>query len=283
MGIQVADNFDHKSKKPLDARISYTTLALMKAVTDTNIYEGCEAYCAETDKYYKFLSTNTVDASTGKWRERATGGGGSSYTAGTGIDITNDVISTKQSQSGDIDEIVDVLPDGGRVAVTGYVPLGTVIPVYRETAPQFFLICDGSTYNKADYPELAELLLGLTTHSQYEVDGDATKFKVPDLRGEFIRGTGANSHSNQGSGSSVGIHQNATEHVRIIGNNSSGQVQVQTDTGTGSWSYPQNIESTRNYGTHYWINVSGSKGSDSNYTYYTARPTNTSVLYIIKY
>ncbi len=74
MGIAIADNFDHKSKKPLDARTSYSTLALMKAVTDANIYEGCEAYCVETDKYYKFLSTNTVDTSTGKWRERAAGG-----------------------------------------------------------------------------------------------------------------------------------------------------------------------------------------------------------------
>lgn len=75
MGISVADNFDHKSKKPLDARTSYSTLALMKAVTDANMNEGCLAYCAETDKYYKFLSTNTVDSTTGKWREFSSGGG----------------------------------------------------------------------------------------------------------------------------------------------------------------------------------------------------------------
>ena len=114
MGISVADNFDHKSKKPLDARTSYSTLALMKAVIDANINEGCLAYCAETDKYYKFLSTNTVDESTGKWREFSSGGGGgSTYTAGDGIDITNDVISTKQSEVGDIDEIIGLLPSGG--------------------------------------------------------------------------------------------------------------------------------------------------------------------------
>lgn len=76
MGISVADNFDHKSKKPLDARTSYATTALMKAVTDANINEGCLAYCAETDKYYKFLSSNTVDETLGKWREFETGGGG---------------------------------------------------------------------------------------------------------------------------------------------------------------------------------------------------------------
>ncbi len=81
MGISVADNFDHKSKKPLDARTSYATLALMKAVTDANMYEGCEAYCAETDKYYQFKSTNTVDESTGKWRERSGSGAGTDTTA----------------------------------------------------------------------------------------------------------------------------------------------------------------------------------------------------------
>lgn len=76
MGIAVADNFNLQSKKPLDNRNQFATLALMKAVTDANIYEGCEAYCVETDKYYKFLSSNTVDASTGKWRERESGGSG---------------------------------------------------------------------------------------------------------------------------------------------------------------------------------------------------------------
>lgn len=37
------------------------------------------------------------------------------FTAGTGINITNNVISTKQSQQGDIDEIVDVYPTAGEL------------------------------------------------------------------------------------------------------------------------------------------------------------------------
>lgn len=112
MGIQVGDNFDHKSKKPLDARTSYTTLALMKAVSDSNINEGCLAYCEETDKYYKFLSTNTVDTTTGKWREFSSGGGGS-YTAGDGIVIDNDEISTDNMQSGDVADCAYPLPSPG--------------------------------------------------------------------------------------------------------------------------------------------------------------------------
>ena len=161
--------------------------------------------------------------------------------------------------------------------------VGSVYSYMGTSAPSGYLACDGSVYRISDYPRLSEHIQRNFGSFNYFGGDGTTTFAVPDLRGEFLRGTGTNSHSNQGSGSSVGIHQNATEHVRIIGNNSLGQVQVQADTGTGSWSYPQNIESTRNYGTHYWINVSGSKGSDSNYTYYTARPTNTSVLYIIKY
>ena len=108
MGISIADNFNIQSKKPLDGRNQFATLASMKAVTDANIYEGCEAYCVETDKYYKFLSSNTVDSSTGKWRERASGG--ANYTAGDGILISNNEISTDNLQSGDMDDIIHDLP-----------------------------------------------------------------------------------------------------------------------------------------------------------------------------
>lgn len=98
MGIQVGDNFDHKSKKPLDARTSYTTLALMKAVTDANMNEGCLAYCAETDKYYKFLSTNEVDETLGKWREFSSGSTGTTdYT-----DLENKPSINEVELSGDL-------------------------------------------------------------------------------------------------------------------------------------------------------------------------------------
>ena len=35
-------------------------------------------------------------------------------------------------------------------------------------------------------------------------------FGIPDLRGEFLRGTGTNSHVNGGNGAGVGEHQDAT-------------------------------------------------------------------------
>lgn len=214
-------------------------------------------------------------------------------TEGDGIDITEDVIAIDPMPAEDIDEVVDIIPSGGRVAVTGYVPLGTLISYYGETAPRFFLACDGATYNKADYPELAEHLLSLTNHSQYEVDGDDTKFKVPDLRGEFVRGTGTNSHTNQGSGLAVGTHQDATEHA-FIGvnttnsktiwtnsnktspNNSSGIVVLKVDTTISGETTTNGLSLANNTFATEW---SGGTGN----TNYTARPTNTSVLFCIAY
>lgn len=90
MAINIADNFQYQGKKPLDSRTSYATLAAMKAVSDANISEGCLAYCEATDKYYKFNSSNTVDETTGKWREYQSGGSGSSSLSElTDVDLSN--------------------------------------------------------------------------------------------------------------------------------------------------------------------------------------------------
>lgn len=55
------------------------------------------------------------NSTSGMWENANESGGGSSYTAGDGVDITNNVISTKQSEEGDIDEIIDVYPQAGNL------------------------------------------------------------------------------------------------------------------------------------------------------------------------
>lgn len=107
MGISVADNFSYLGGKPLDGRIQYATLAAMKSMADATLYEGCEAYCVATDKYYKWKSSNTVDADTGKWREVSSGGGSipvatantlGGIKVGSGLSITQDgTLSTVDS------------------------------------------------------------------------------------------------------------------------------------------------------------------------------------------
>jgi microcystin-dependent protein len=177
-----------------------------------------------------------------------------------------------------------ILPYLGGSADAGFTPIGTIIAVFSETAPANYLICDGATYNKADYPELAAHLLALTTHSQYEVSGDSTKFKVPDLRGEFLRGTGSNGHSNQGNGSNVGVHQNATEHVDIIKmslNDSDKRFQINSSSNIDTSEQANNRDTSKTRASFYQVAATTKTNTSSGISTYTARPTNTSVLFCI--
>lgn len=65
--------------------------------------------------------------------------------------------------------------DGGNSA-----PVGTVVAYAGVTAPVGWLLCDGATYQRSQYPALAAVL-GATGES----------FTVPDLRGRFLMGASA--------------------------------------------------------------------------------------------
>jgi microcystin-dependent protein len=53
-------------------------------------------------------------------------------------------------------------------------PIGTILTYFGNSTPSGFLYCNGSTFVASDYPELFALL------------GSNT---LPDLRGQFLRGT----------------------------------------------------------------------------------------------
>jgi len=61
------------------------------------------------------------------------------------------------------------------------VPTGTVFWSAASTAPSGYLICNGASYNTADYPRLFGAI-------GYTYGGAGGTFNVPDLRGQFIRG-----------------------------------------------------------------------------------------------
>lgn len=66
-----------------------------------------------------------------------------------------------------------VEPDvNGDISIS-FLPVGTPIPYPLKTPPTGWLKCNGQTFDKAKYPELAKVY---------------TSGKLPDLRGEFIRG-----------------------------------------------------------------------------------------------
>ena len=162
----------------------------------------------------------------------------------------------------------------GNVKIAG--PVGMIISYMGTTAPSGYLACDGSWYNIGDYPKLANWMMSeFGSYSYFALSGETVqsgKFKVPDLRGEFLRGTGANAHANQGSGASVGVHQDGTEIPAYSSSN--GAFVAPRDSNIN------NKDSQFGSSTFAYINTSDG-GPDT--TYYTSRPTNTSVLYCIKY
>ena len=62
-------------------------------------------------------------------------------------------------------------------------PPGTVITYAGDTAPGGYLMCDGSTVSRADYPDLFTAIGTL-----YGPGDGTTTFVLPDLRNEFVRG-----------------------------------------------------------------------------------------------
>jgi hypothetical protein len=99
MAISVADNFLYQGTKPLDGRVKYATVALMKAASESTLYDGIIAYVDATDKYYKFLSSNTIDTDLGKWREYQSGGGSGVPSGGT----TGQLLAKHSNTDGDVE------------------------------------------------------------------------------------------------------------------------------------------------------------------------------------
>lgn len=177
-----------------------------------------------------------------------------------------------------VDPIAYMLNDGNAQEM----PVGSLLQVMSNSAPKHYLICDGSEYAIGTYPELEALFVkefGAANH----FGGENGKWKVPDLRGEFLRMTGANSHINtitglkEGNGADVGAHQEAS-------------VLPQSWSGTGANVVPINyaeamkksadtLKPFPKVGTNGWSTTNiygGTAGAQ------TVRPTNTSVNVAIK-
>lgn len=74
MSIVVADNFQYKGGKPLDARMKFATILDMTAAQVADLYDGCFSYVVAEKKYYSYDSNNENDPHLGKWREYSSGG-----------------------------------------------------------------------------------------------------------------------------------------------------------------------------------------------------------------
>lgn len=77
-----------------------------------------------------------------------------------------------------IEELRALIPSGGG----GEVPTGTVLAFAGATAPDGFLLCDGTSYNVADYPALYAVIGNL-------YGGDTETFQTPNLINRFVQGS----------------------------------------------------------------------------------------------
>ena len=62
--------------------------------------------------------------------------------------------------------------------------VGAIIASARASAPEGFLLCDGSALSRTSYSTLFEAI-----GTAYGTGDGSSTFNIPDLRGEFIRGT----------------------------------------------------------------------------------------------
>ena len=157
-------------------------------------------------------------------------------------------------------------------------PVGHIISYMGITAPKHYLVCDGMEYNISDYPYLAQHFIeSFGTVNHFGGDGVDT-FAVPDLRGEFLRGAGEAARAT-GAGAEIGEHQEPTQHVWLQINPNNNIVYPKRGTKVNP-QYPDKYipesQTTR------YTSI-GNGDNATFYTNYTSRPTNTSVLYCIKY
>lgn len=169
-------------------------------------------------------------------------------------------------------------------------PVGTIINVMGTNAPKHYLKCDNSEYQIKDYPYLAEYFKKeFGAINKFGGDG-ITTFRTPDLRGEFLRGTGVNSHTNQGNGASVGTHQDATNIPWTDEGTWSNVIyhrMFMKNRGNNTSNYPLNVDFSERNTLDAVAQISYNRNSDAwihatHNTGFTTRPTNTSVLYCIK-
>lgn len=195
------------------------------------------------------------------------------------IDPRSNVTITEVGQAIQVDDVTAVNAEEG-IEDT---PIGTIIPVMGTKSPTHYLICDGTVYNISDYPELADHMRDNFGSINY-FGGDGTiTFAVPDLRGEFLRGSGSATR-NTGAGSAVGVHQDPTKipWLQYYVNPSNNYGVLVANWTQKTQNQPESCDRIFS-GNVYYRDVGNGAGQAraQNYAFFP-RPTNTAVLWCIK-
>lgn len=112
----------------------------------------------------------------------------------------------------------------------GDTPVGAGMLWYAATAPANWLICDGSSLNRADYPRLFNVI-GTTYGST-----SGTTFNLPDLRQRFPIGKAASGTANALGASGGSIDHTHTVPAHFHGMGTGADLSVSNSpTGYSAW------------------------------------------------
>lgn len=151
------------------------------------------------------------------------------------------------------------------------VPIGAIVTFPMTTLESGFLYCDGAVYLRATYPDLFAKI-GTT----YNIGGETSlQFRVPDLRGEFIRGWDHGRGVDPGRAfASAQSYQNASHrhNIELLGGTSGFMVDAY---GTGPTVNGRSIDSGVTTSSYEVIRTDLQGGTET-------RPRNVAMMYAIK-
>lgn len=139
-------------------------------------------------------------------------------------DLTSDLATTDTNLTS-ITNALNILKSGF---------IGMIFASATDTAPTGMLACDGATYLKSAYPDLYDALDPI-----YQISG--TEFKVPDLRGRTVIGSGTGSeltartiNQNGGAETVSLVKGNIPPHAHTRGGGAHFLVGTASGTGTAA-------------------------------------------------
>lgn len=241
------------------------------------VLKPSEIYQWDNETIYARAVTESAGALRVVNFKKAAGGGG--YVLPVASNSTLGGVKVGSNLSIDADGVLSATVGSGN-------PVGTIISYMGTTAPIDYLSCDGTTYNIADYQTLADHITAQFGAVDFFGGDGVSTFAVPDLRGEFLRGTGTNSHENQGSGENVGEHQDGTTvGDEVFFSNNTYAVRGDDNIKDSNGNYaPRHMDFyTCDNGKGLSFTGTSTTVTSPQVASYTSRPTNTSVLYCIKY
>lgn len=174
--------------------------------------------------------------------------------------------------------IMGTMADSGFIPYNSQtVPAGAITAFAMNTPPAGYLVCDGRAVSRVTYAALFSAI-GTT----YGVGDGSTTFKLPDLRGEFLRGwdgQGSTARGTLDSGRIFGSSQ-LDQLQQILGTFGADDQTASQLSGVFSQGAGFNYDADSHGGSGYKVVFDASKVAR---TGAETRPRNVAIMYAIKY